>query len=663
MTRLSAFETLHEIGAGYQGRVWLARGEVSARRGQPPRPRVVAIKQLRAGANADAQRRLLQEFALLDQVKHRAIVRVFQYLPEDHAVVMEPVHGVTLRQVLDDCNARGEPMYSEAALEIGCELADALFQAWTTPGDDGEPLRLVHRDLKPENLMLTPTGEVKILDFGLARGRSPEVVAEPGNRARGTPIYMAPEQARGEEVDHRTDLFAVGLLLFEMLLRRPAWTVPPDATDPVQGTIEHVARGTLETECREVETKLGTPGAIVARLLQTRPRNRYQTGQDLLVALRRQLYREPGAWLREFCDYYFGTVHPLGPFPEPVTHEVEMAEKNDRGGPVRPVPRVIQRAGSAPEEDWGEPGSVRGSGAPRAGGSRPKVIGARSPDETGMLPLTPLSTNPDARAVAIDPTATQMIALPAPAASRPRGAPPPAFQPPMPGSAAPVAPVAAAAPGPIQGPVAGGGITGPTPASPFQPGGPMPASEPEADSRVQSWRVWAVVLAMFAFACIVFVSLLVVAYTQFAATKEAVTEPTVVTAPTPVAIEEREVVDDPVPAEPTVVTAPTTRRTTPKRPTTPSGAAAEPAPVKVDKGTATVTFRMDPVPTSVRVSCPDGTTRNVAVSGASVKIPDVDADKGCQIRPYGPGVVSTTTTVKGGRSYACDVENSNLLCR
>ncbi|MFZ5480781.1 MAG: serine/threonine protein kinase, partial [Myxococcota bacterium] len=309
------YEVLKELGAGHFGRVYLAVGEVPGRGIHPGKRRLVAIKKLKE-ADPEAVRLLLQEFALLDQVKHRSVVRVFEYLEDEHAVVMECVHGVPLRTVLDVCEQKREQVFTEAAVEIGCELADALYQAWTTPGDNGEKLQLVHRDLKPENVMLTPAGEVKILDFGLARVDNADFAKDDPNRIKGTPIYMAPEQARGEEIDHRSDLFALGLILYELLMGRPAYRVPMDAPDPVAAVFAAIEGGELSDQCRELEQKLPGMGPIVARLLQARPRNRYQTGHDLLVDLRRQLYKDRGAYLKEFCDFFFGSLHALPPLPD-----------------------------------------------------------------------------------------------------------------------------------------------------------------------------------------------------------------------------------------------------------------------------------------------------------------------------------------------------------
>ena len=308
------YELIRELGSGHFGTVYAAIGEVPGRGLSQGKRRLVAIKELNDRATANDRQLLIQEFNLLDEVKHRGIVRVFEYLQDEDAVVMEYVHGVTLRTVLDECREAREQVFTEAAVEMLCELADALYQAFTTPSDNGEPLNLVHRDLKPENIMVTPTGEVKILDFGLARVDNAEYGRERGNRVKGTPVYMAPEQARGEEVSHHSDLFSLGLIAYELFLNQPAYTVPENSIDPLAEVFDMIESGSLLRQRRELESKLPGIGPVVAKLLQASPAQRYRTGQDLLVDLRRQLYRDRGSYLVEFCEFFFGSVHEL---PEP----------------------------------------------------------------------------------------------------------------------------------------------------------------------------------------------------------------------------------------------------------------------------------------------------------------------------------------------------------
>lgn len=741
---ISQYEIIDELGAGQFGKVYLASGEVPGRGIHPGKRRVVAIKKLR-DADPESVRLLLQEFALLDQVKHRSIVRVFEYLQDETAVVMEVVHGVTLRTVLDECAKAREQVFTEAAIEIGCELADALYQAYTTPGDNGERLQLVHRDLKPENVMLTRAGEVKILDFGLARVDNADFARDNPNRIKGTPIYMAPEQARGEDIDHRTDLFALGLILYELLMGRAAYRVPMDAPDPIAAVYAAIEGGELSEQCRELEAKLPGMGPIVAKLLQARPRNRYQVGHDLLVDLRRQLYKDRGVYLKEFCDFFFGSLYRLPDLPDadpgqggnrmsnndkaprksieerlrdsmnrdtgapaaaapepaapkapvPVRRAPPPARPPAAAGPPSPVapapvtPKIVPRTPSAArpapaaEEDDLAPPSVKGgrpaAPKPAAGGAK-KQLGARSPDETGMLQMVPLSDNEDEKEAGADPSATAFFAIPAPKADRPKGAAPAPSSPP---SVAPVAgppparpayggppayspnPVAAgpSAPPPVaptpmvSGPVVSYG--GASQGTPFQVTGqaPPPGSGKD-DSRVQTARVFAVLLGVFALACVAVLSVVALWYLnstqkqpETVATNDKVEQAK--PEPPPPA---RDTGTKPIKQE--VKKQPTGGGTGKKTTSDPKPA---PPPKLAARAPATVKFTGATIPATVEVDCA-GDRRRVSLSGGVATIADVTTSDPCKLIPKG-GAVATSALIRGGSTYNCEIIGTTTSCK
>ena len=507
--------------------MYLGVGEVPGRGRQPGRRRLVAIKKLKDSTDPSALDQLVQEFALLDQVKHRSIVRVFDYIEAENAVVMEYIHGVTLRRVLDELEAAHEQVFTEAAVEIGCEIADALYQAWTTPGDNGEPLQLVHRDLKPENVMLTPSGEVKVLDWGLARVDNAEFAASGAAGMVGSLLYMAPEQARMLEVDHRSDVYGLGLILFELLMGRPAYEIPAVGGDEgVRLVRRAVESGDTAAGCQELEARLNAVGPIITRALRARPEDRFQNGQDMLVELRRQLYRDRGSYLEEFCEFFFGSIHDIGDPPpldprargpqrgrsrnpsleeklrasmarqergtaaaEAVSERASARVSSGRGaagargsgaaqntGAPRPGPGATGSGGQMAGGNGGGPRRPPvGGGASRstpfsppsggAGGSSKRTlrnVGQRRPDETGMLEMVPLSHDDDEVDVAGDPSATAFFAIPAPKAERAR-----------PGGSGPVG----GAPPPPTGIGAGMGTGAPPPPGTLRPaaGGAPPS--------------------------------------------------------------------------------------------------------------------------------------------------------------------------------------------
>jgi serine/threonine protein kinase len=426
---IGQYEIVKELGSGHYGTVWLAEGEVPGKGVSGPRRRQVAIKKLRNPGDPAARETLAREFELLDQVKHRSICRVYEFLDQEAAIVMEYVQGFTLREVLDACAKAREKVFVEAAVEIGCEVADCLFQAYTTPGKTGEPLQLVHRDLKPENVMITPQGEVKVLDFGLARVDLAH--RRDDKRIKGTPLYMSPEQALGKLVDHRSDLFSLGLVLFELLMERPAYRITDGAPgrDPVADVTKRIEKAELGSDVRELEAHVPGAGQVVARCLQANPRSRYENGHELMLDLRRHLFKERGAYLNEFCDYFFHNIRPLAggkttTQPTPPTQPAGRAEPMSNK-PSTP-PKVGQASGPPPRPGGPPPRP----GAPMAG---PPGAPPAGPPRPGGPPGPPRPGGPPA---AMPPGAMPPAAMPPGGAARTPLAPPmaprPAARPPAP---------------------------------------------------------------------------------------------------------------------------------------------------------------------------------------------------------------------------------------
>lgn len=203
------FRVTRLLGEGAFGAVYLAD---CVSRGLT---RTVALKLLHKdmAAQEGVVQRLRDEARMLALIHHRAIVRVDDLveLGGNWTIVMEYVAGADLAQLLE----RG-PIPPRAAFSIAEEVANALHTAATQVGADGRPLRLVHRDIKPSNIRVTAAGEVKLLDFGVARAEFAGREAGTTGTAFGTIPYMAPERFEGVDT-HAGDIYALGVLLFEMV--------------------------------------------------------------------------------------------------------------------------------------------------------------------------------------------------------------------------------------------------------------------------------------------------------------------------------------------------------------------------------------------------------------------------------------------------------------
>jgi hypothetical protein len=273
--RLGSYEIVALLGAGGMGEVYRAR---DTRLG-----RAVAIKALRAGADPELLHRLEREARATSGLNHPNIVHIYdvgEVQGRGPYVVMELVEGETLRQRL-----RRGPLPIAVALDLAAQLGDGLAKAHRAG--------IVHRDLKPENVMITPDGVLKVLDFGLAKVLATplagiedgQTLSRHGTRAGlllGTLEYMSPEQASGRAVDQRTDQFALGLIVHEMLSGRPAFR---------RDTPAQVLAAVIEREAEPLaRVRSDAPPeleALVARCLQKDPERRFPSTDALAAELSR----------------------------------------------------------------------------------------------------------------------------------------------------------------------------------------------------------------------------------------------------------------------------------------------------------------------------------------------------------------------------------------
>lgn len=204
-------------GMGSFGEVYQAHYEAGA-----GIRREYAVKLLLPGHDqqALAKERLHDEARLLARIAHPSVPQVADMLEIDDrlALVIEWIPGSDLQRWTTDAQV----MPARALCEVAEHVADALQVAWSTPGENGLPLRLVHRDVKPHNIRVTPQGAVKLLDFGIARAEG--ITRRARTRTGflvGSLNYMAPESIRMEKVTHSTDLYSLGCTIFEVLSHRP----------------------------------------------------------------------------------------------------------------------------------------------------------------------------------------------------------------------------------------------------------------------------------------------------------------------------------------------------------------------------------------------------------------------------------------------------------
>ena len=279
-SRLGHYDVLEEIGRGGMGVVYRAHDTRLRRE--------VALKVLSPTLTGDSalRERLVREAQTAAALSHPAVSVIHEVGEADGVtfIAMELLRGESLLRLI----ARG-PLPPSRAVDLALELAAGLAE--------GHARGIVHRDLKPGNVMVTETGQVKLIDFGLAKNVEPRPVMDSDvdtppradsddGRLVGTAAYMSPEQARGRPVDARSDIFSFGAVLFEMLAGRAAFQR--------EGAIETLHAVLKEQPAPPVEAPPALRG-VIERCLEKDPARRYPGGRELLEALR-EARAECQAW-------------------------------------------------------------------------------------------------------------------------------------------------------------------------------------------------------------------------------------------------------------------------------------------------------------------------------------------------------------------------------
>ncbi|MFQ5777047.1 MAG: protein kinase [Terriglobia bacterium] len=268
---LAHYRIVEKIGAGGMGEVYRARDERLERD--------VAVKVLPTGTLADeaARKRFRKEALALAKLSHPNIGHVYDFDTQDGVdfIAMEHIEGVTLSETL-----KSGPLREKEIAQLGAQMAEGLGAAHKE--------NLIHRDIKPGNLRVTPEGRVKILDFGIAKLLEPVSPTAPTesftetHALAGTLPYMAPEQLREGTADHRSDLYSLGVVLYEMATgKRP---FEQRLSTALAADIQTKTPPSPRYHNPDIPSRLED---IILKCLEKDPAHRYQSAQDLLADFRR----------------------------------------------------------------------------------------------------------------------------------------------------------------------------------------------------------------------------------------------------------------------------------------------------------------------------------------------------------------------------------------
>lgn len=295
---LGRYDLLVPIASGGMAEVWAAR--LHGTRGFT---KLVAIKTIRRGVMDDArlEQMLMVEAQLASRIEHPNVVSTLELGEQEQALflVMEWADGEALSQLLREADAIPLPI----AVNIIAQACKGVHAAHEVTDDDGNALGVVHRDISPQNVLVTYGGVVKVVDFGIAKATQRATSMTDAGEVKGKLAYMSPEQGKGETVDRRTDIFALGTLLYVLTTGRH-----PFKGDTPGETLAKLFSGAPLLPPRRFDPEY--PEAlekVVLKCLSKDRRRRYATAHELLEALERALPESRGiedevaAFVRDVC--------------------------------------------------------------------------------------------------------------------------------------------------------------------------------------------------------------------------------------------------------------------------------------------------------------------------------------------------------------------------
>jgi serine/threonine protein kinase len=335
----SSYEILAKLAEGGMAEIFLARGASTGGVG-----RYVVLKRVLRERATDPHflKMFLDEARLAAQLQHPNIAQVYDIgkLGDSYFFTMEYVHGETVRAILQRAAALKKPLPLASVLTIAAGSAAGLSHAHDRIGIDRRPLGIVHRDVSPSNLMVGYEGHVKLVDFGVAKATDRLQETRSGT-VKGKISYMSPEQCRGRHVDRRSDLFSLGIVLWEMLTTERLFRKPSDF-EIMAAIVEHPVP---PPSSRRADV---TPefDAVVAKLLAKDPDDRFQTAEELVATLEDMAAKTSSVLSAASLGRVMRDL--FGPRPEPW---VEFDEQELSGKAVTVTSEPIPAELSAPRPD------------------------------------------------------------------------------------------------------------------------------------------------------------------------------------------------------------------------------------------------------------------------------------------------------------------------
>ena len=325
---IGRYEIVSLIGVGGYARVYKAR-----LRGPMGFTKLVALKVTSApDPDNDKQvKALINEARICGRLQHPNVIEIYEFgrWQDQYFIAMEYIDGVPLSAVIEHAGKAHEVIGPGFAVSLLSHVCRGLRYAHHLVDEDGEEHQIIHRDLKPGNLMLTKANMVKIMDFGIAKSALSLTQTMEGF-TKGTPMYMSPEQVHGVPLSPASDIFTLGIVLFEMLTGRRLF-----AARNLMEVIEKIAHADVEADLQRHRTTIGRLAPLMRRMLAVDPGDRFPTAGELLEALEEaRIWFPAGPSIAAAVDRVRG----------PVFHGSDAPTT-----PIRPPPRKAARQAAAPD--------------------------------------------------------------------------------------------------------------------------------------------------------------------------------------------------------------------------------------------------------------------------------------------------------------------------
>lgn len=357
--RVGRYEVISHLATGGMAQIYLARIA-----GAGAFERHVVLKTILPERASDHRfvTMFLDEAKLAATLNHQNIAQVYDVDQSEgnYFMAMEYVHGENVRAILETTLRRTWTIPNELAIHIVGGAAAGLHHAHERKGRNGQPLNIVHRDVSPANIMVGFDGSVKVLDFGIAKAeeRSTKTV---GNTIKGKYGYMSPEQCRGGGVDRRSDIFALGIVLYELTTLRRAFKGQDDFD-----TMKRIVGGELARPSRVVQGYPLELESIVMTALATKAEQRFQSAHELLEALDAYTNRAKVSGGASAMTRFMGQL--FGDKKEPWVESASTFHPDDK--------TKVGSESAAPEQGLPSRQSLQGPG----NDEKTQVLGSAEPD-------------------------------------------------------------------------------------------------------------------------------------------------------------------------------------------------------------------------------------------------------------------------------------------